>query len=649
MPNDLDSNTLTSLRQNIEALALEVALRDLSSPERIQPLVPMLDQIRRQAESAQMTAVAEAASVRSATEPVLRDVVSQLQQLVEAQRAPTIPAVPLVLNQDPELVADFIMESREHLAALEAQLLALEQDPLNAEAINTIFRGFHTIKGLAGFLDFSAIQQFAHEVETLLDLARNSRVPVDSALIDIILQSADHMSQCLIAVETGALETGKDPVSSAGLLVGRIREIIGETTAAASDSQADVAQLARAVAEPARVANTQTTAGGPRSVKVDTAKLDYLVEMVGELVIAQSMIQHDPDIAAVHNPRVTRNLGQLTRITADVQRVAMTMRMIPVGQLFGRMARLVRDLARKSGKRANLELAGEDTELDRNMVEELADPLMHMIRNAVDHGTERPEERVACGKNPVARLDLKASHTGGFINIEISDDGRGLVREKILAKAQQRGLISGGEQLSDQEVFGLIFEPGFSTAEQVTDVSGRGVGMDVVRKHIAKLRGRIDISSHPGRGTTFLIKLPLTLAVIEGLVIGVGVHRYIVPIYVVKEMFRPAPESLSTLPDGGEMVLVRGSLMPVLRLYKRFDVVPTSEELSEGVLIVVESDRLNFCMQADELIGKQEVVIKSLGETFKNIAGIAGGAILGDGRAGLILDVEALFATAARE
>ncbi len=226
---------------------------------------------------------------------------------------------------------------------------------------------------------------------------------------------------------------------------------------------------------------------------------------------------------------MTRNLGQLTRITADVQRVAMTMRMIPVGQLFGRMARLVRDLARKSGKQANLELAGEETELDRNMVEELADPLMHMIRNAVDHGTERPEERIACGKNPVARLDLKAWHTGGFINIEISDDGRGLVREKILAKAQQRGLISGGEQLSDQEVFNLIFEPGFSTADQVTDVSGRGVGMDVVRKHIVKLRGRIDISSRPGRGTTFVIKLPLTMAVIEGLVVGVGVHRYIVP------------------------------------------------------------------------------------------------------------------------
>jgi two-component system, chemotaxis family, sensor kinase CheA len=644
MPNDLDSNTLTALRQHIEELALEVALCDLSSPEQIRPLIPMLDQIRRRAESAQMTAVAEAASVTSASAPELRNLISRLQQLVEAQVTPVAPDVPLLFNQDPELVADFIMESREHLAALEAQLLALEQDPLNTEAINTIFRGFHTIKGLAGFLDFSGIQQFAHEVETLLDFARNSRVPVDSSLIDIILQSADHMSHCLIAVENG-----KEPASTAGLLVGRIRGVIGETTGATIDSRSDVAQLARVVAQPIRVANTQLAGAGPRSVKVDTAKLDYLVEMVGELVIAQSMIQHDPDIAAVHNPRVTRNLGQLTRITADVQRVAMTMRMIPVGQLFGRMARLVRDLARKSGKQANLELAGEETELDRNMVEELADPLMHMIRNAVDHGTERPEERVACGKSAAARLALKASHTGGFINIEISDDGRGLVREKILAKAQQRGLISGGEQLSDQEVFNLIFEPGFSTADRVTDVSGRGVGMDVVRKHIIKLRGRIDISSRPGSGTTFLIKLPLTMAVIEGLVLGVGVHRYIVPIYVVKEMFRPAPESLSTLPDGGEMVLVRGSLMPVLRLYRRFDVVPTSEEPSEGVLIVVESDRMNFCMQADELIGKQEVVIKSLGETFRNIPGIAGGAILGDGRAGLILDVEALFGNAARE
>jgi len=635
MANNPDSTPLASLSESIEALALEVALRDLGSPERIQALVPMLARIRSQAEAAGIAAAVSAASAEPDTESGLREVVSCLQQLLAVPEKPAVPAAATPLNQDPELVGDFIMESREHLANLEAQLLALEQDPGNAEAINTIFRGFHTIKGLAGFLDFEAIQRFAHEVETLLDLARNSKVPVDSALIDIILQSADYMNQCLLGVETGV-----EPVSDAGLLVGRIRDAIGGS----GDSRADLAQLADAVAEPARTAAApKDAAAGPRAVKVDTGKLDYLVEMVGELVIAQSLIQHDPDIASVRNPRITRNLGQLTRITRDVQRVAMAMRMIPIGQLFGRMSRLVRDLARKSGKQANLELSGEDTELDRNMVEELADPLMHMVRNAVDHGTEPPEARLAAGKSPVSRLGLKAYHAGGFINIEISDDGRGLVREKILDKARQRGLVSGGENLSDQEVFNFIFEPGFSTAETITDVSGRGVGMDVVRKQIVKLRGRIDILSRPGNGTTFTIKLPLTMAVIEGLVVGVGAHRYILPIFAVRETFRPAREALSAVPDGGEMVLVRGTLLPILRLHRRFRVTPKSEEPWKGVLIVVENDRKTYCVHVDELIGKQEVVIKSLGQTFRNVPGIAGGAILGDGRAGLILDVEALF------
>jgi two-component system chemotaxis sensor kinase CheA len=626
MPDKVDATPLASLSRSIEALALEAALRDINSPERIQPLLPMLAEIRRQAESAGMTAVASAASVAPDTEPGLRDVVSCLQELVAARE------MPAALNQDTELVGDFILESREHLSALEAQLLTLEQDPRNAEAIHTIFRGFHSIKGLAGFLEFSGIQGFAHEVETLLDLARDSKLPVDSALIDIILQSADRMNQYLLGVETGV-----EPPSDGGLLAGRIRNMIATSSYGdeAGDSQADLLRLKSVVAEPAPVTGT-------RSVKVDTVKLDFLVEMVGELVIAQSLIQQDPDIAAIHNPRIAGNLAQLTRITAEVQRVAMTMRLIPIGPLFGRMARLVRDLSRKTGKQANLELAGQDTELDRHLVEELADPLMHMIRNAVDHGAEPPEARIACGKSPIARLDLKAWHTGGFVYIEVSDDGRGLVREKILGKARERGLIAGGEHLSDQEVFRFIFEPGFSTAEKITDISGRGVGMDVVREQIVKLRGRIDIASRPDNGSTFTIKLPLTMAVIEGLVVGVGVHRYIIPIFVVRETLRPAPGSLSKVPDGGEIVLVRGSLLPILRLYRRFAVVPKSEDPSESVLIVVETGRRNYCVQVDEVIGKREVVIKSLGGAFKNVAGIAGGSILGDGRVGLILDVEAL-------
>lgn len=637
-----------SLHENIEALALEVTLRDLSSPGQASPLLPILDVIRREAESQGMTPLAEAASRIPASESAWRDLASALQQLAVSKETPAHvpPAMPpLPLNQDPELVGDFILESREHLAAIEARLLALEQDPHNAEAINTIFRGFHTMKGLAGFLEFGAIQSFAHETETLLDLARNAKLTVDSALIDIILHCADHMRHLLAAVENGTASPDSAP------LIARVRERVANPPS--NPGANDLLHLAQAVAAPPQPESSPAapaaadTAAGPRSVKVDTVKLDYLVEMVGELAITQALVRHDPDIAAVHNTRIGRNLGQLNRITAEVQRVAMAMRMIPVGQLFGRMARLVRDLARKSGKQATLELSGEDTELDRNMVEELADPLMHMIRNAVDHGAELPEARVAAGKNPVARLGLKAWHTGGFINIEVSDDGRGLVREKILAKARERGLVANGDNLSDPEIFAFIFEPGFSTAEKVTDVSGRGVGMDVVRKQIVKLRGRVDIASRPGEGSSFTIKLPLTLAVIDGLIIGVGVspqvHRYIVPLFAVRETLRPAPDALSSVPDGGEMVLVRGSLLPILHLHRRFDIVPASEDPSAGILIVIESNRRTFCLFVDELLGKQEVVIKTLGPAFKDVTGISGGCILGDGRVGLILDVEALF------
>jgi two-component system chemotaxis sensor kinase CheA len=634
VPDSLTSTPLATLRESIEALALEVTLHDINSPEQIHPLAR---DVQRRAEAAGLSAVAEIAAEldRIDSEQALCNAVTRMQQLI----APAEPPPPPVMNQDPELIADFILESREHLSAVERELLALEQDPQSAEAINTIFRGFHTIKGVAGFLEFPKIEQFAHEVETLLDLARNSKLAVDSGLIDVILQSADHMSQCLLAVENG-LESRPSDES----LMARIRQMIACPAAISTPVPSTLAHLERAVASKPEAAPS-----GPRAVKVDTAKLDHLVDMAGELVIAQSLILHDPDLAAGHSARLTRNLSQLTRITADVQRVAMAMRMIPVGQLFQRMARLVRDLARNAGKQVNLELGGEETELDRNMVEELADPLMHMVRNAVDHGAEPPEARLAAGKNPTAELSLKAYHQGGSINIEISDDGRGLIREKILATARQRGLVSGGDHLSDQEVFSFIFEPGFSTAAQVTAVSGRGVGMDVVRRQILKLRGRVDISSQPGKGTTFNIKLPLTLAIIEGLVVGVGRERYVVPMFAVREMLRPKPESLSTVPSGGEMVLVRGSLLPILRLHTRFGVTPASKDPASGVLIVAECERKSFCLLVDELVGKQEVVIKNLGETFQNVTGIAGGCILGDGRVGLILDMEALFGDPIRE
>jgi two-component system, chemotaxis family, sensor kinase CheA len=266
-----------------------------------------------------------------------------------------------------------------------------------------------------------------------------------------------------------------------------------------------------------------------------------------------------------------------------------------------------------------------------------------MVRNAVDHGIETADERVARGKSPNAKVLLKAGHQAGHILIQISDDGRGLDCEKILRKAREKGLIEPEATLTETEIFNLIFQPGFSTAEKITDVSGRGVGMDVVRKHVQKLRGRIEVRSTLGQGTTFLMKLPLTLAIIDGLVVAVGSQRYIVPIFAVREMLKPAEDAISTVRGREEMAMVRGALLPVIRLHRRFGVEPRFRNPWESLLIVSENGGKQFCLMVDQLIGKQEVVIKSLGETMRNIPGVAGGAILGDGRVGLILDLEGLF------
>ena len=609
------------------------------------------------------------------------------QKAVAVQEPPAAAVNPLA--GDPELLNDFILESKEHLTSIELQLLTLDQDPANREAIHAIFRGFHTIKGMAGFLDLDAVRQVSHEVETILDLARNGALQITTAVIDRILESKDYLNRCLTELES-MLQTGAVPApSDNAALIEAIRSLgaapapsaaaVPESKPAAVErtkplpacppepGTEGLVELARELSAPAgepgpetdgatadaagppapenpeAVKITETKSGVARSIKVDTGKLDYLVDMVGEMVIAQSLVKHDPDLATGLKPRLARNLSQLARITDDVQRTAMSMRMIPVGQLFQKTGRLVRDLSRKYGKQVDLDLEGEDTELDRNIVEELADPLMHMVRNAIDHGIEMPEERVRAGKPATARLTLKAGHQAGHIIIQVSDDGRGLDKEKILRKAREKNLIPAGAELTESEIFNLIFQPGFSTADKVTDVSGRGVGMDVVRKHVQKLRGRVDASSVSGQGSSFLMKLPLTLAIIDGLVVGVGKQRYIVPIFAVREMLKPAEDAISTVQNKPEMAMVRGALLPVIRLHQRFNLKPRFDKPWESLLIVSESGGRQFCLMVDELIGKQEVVIKSLGETMQNIRGVAGGAILGDGRVGLILDLEGLF------
>jgi two-component system chemotaxis sensor kinase CheA len=578
---------------------------------------------------------------------------------------------PAVSNQslaaDEDLIREFITESTDHLVSIESQLLILEKDNSAAETLNSIFRGFHTIKGLAGFLEFSEIQSLTHEVETLLDLARTSQLIVSPSVVDVVLESTDVVRHELAVIAQRLAGETPPPTRVDAALLERVRQAAGGAESlneSAPDSSMPFAaspMLQSSPAEPAPAleppgeaalakqgenapsAMTERRVGDASSVRIDTAKLDQLMDMVGEMVIAQTLIQHSPAFESIQEPAVHRNLTQLTRITSDVQRITTAMRMVPIGLQFQKTARLVRDLARRAGKQIVFEASGEDTEIDKSIAEQLSDPLLHMVRNSIDHGIESPEERAALGKDPTAHIRAAAYHQAGQIVIAVSDDGRGLNRERILAKARQNGLIQQSAQLTDSEVFLLIFEAGFSTAEKITDISGRGVGMDVVRRHVQKLRGRIDIQSKLGEGTTFFIRLPLTLAIIEGLVVMVGQQRYIVPIFSVREMFRPTPDMLSTVQGTGEMALVRGGLLPVVRLHRRFAIEPRTTSLTEGTLLVAESEGRSFCLFVDDLIGKQEVVIKSLGRRFKDVVGVAGCAILGDGRVGLILDIDGIY------
>jgi two-component system chemotaxis sensor kinase CheA len=678
--DQLESTSI--LRETLDALAAQLILGDGSCTDSwLEEIGSTLARIGAMAEvsgrpgicSASLALEQQAARARrgeedrSSFEPALSAGLAQLREALdradtepgEAVGAPAAPPPANLLAQDRELVSEFILEAREHLAGIEAQLLALEQNPGDPEPIHSIFRGFHTIKGVAGFLEFSAIQEVAHEVETLLDLARNARVAVTPSVIDAVLAGADYLGGEIGRVERELSGAAASPSGKNQALLEMIRALMREPAPESADpvpdaAGADLLNLSQAVtgvenpalepeAHPATQGGASAKKPAAGAVKVDTAKLDYLVDMVGEMVIADSMLRNSQELAGLKSTRVLRALTQLGRMTSEVQKTAMSMRMVTISQLFQKMARLVRDLSRKHGKQVELDTFGEDTELDRNIVEELGDPLMHMVRNAIDHGIETPEARQAAGKHPTARVTLRAAHRGGHICLEVSDDGRGLDKNKIVAKAREKGLINSADHLSENEIFNLIFEPGFSTAAQVTDTSGRGVGMDVVRNKIQQLRGRVEIQSTPGSGSTFVLKLPLTLAIIDGLVVGVGKERYIVPVFTVKEMLRPSEDTISTVENRDEMALVRGRLYPVVRLCRRFHVVPRSEDPKESVLIIAESAGKDFCLMVDEVIGKQEVVIKSLGETMKRIQGVAGGAILGDGRVGLILDMEGIY------
>ncbi len=580
---------------------------------------------------------------------------------------------------DPDLIGEFIAESLDLISGIEAALLNLEADPDNVEAINQVFRAFHTIKGTSGFLGIRPISELAHRAESLLSRVREQEIRCTGGYADLALQSADMLKKLvqllpeelrgahqeipsdyddLLRVlsnpEAGGVTAENQDAFESRMRIGDIlvgkgkasREEV-ESVAAEKGSQplgiAMIKNQAATLSDVADALRVQQRMGGSlrsveSSVRVRTDRLDRLIDMIGELVIAQSMIAGDRTLIASNHHEFQKKVSHAGKIVRELHDLSMSIRMVPLKAMFQKMARLVRDLAQKSGKVITFESEGEDTEIDRNMVDVISDPLVHMVRNAVDHGIEPPEERMTQGKSKTGTIRLRAYHSGGNVVVELSDDGRGLDRERIFEKAVSKGLVEADKELSELEVDNLIFLPGFSTTDAVTEVSGRGVGMDVVRRNVEALRGHVEIASEFGKGSMFTVRLPLTLAITDGMLVKVGQERYIVPTVNIFLSFRPEPQSLSTVGGKGLMVRLREELMPVFCLYRLFNVQGAIEDPLQGLLVVVGDGSRRCAVLVDELMGQQQVVAKSLGSGIGKVYGVSGGAILGDGRVGLILD-----------
>jgi two-component system chemotaxis sensor kinase CheA len=575
--------------------------------------------------------------------------------------------------QDMELLTGFVSETLEHLESIEVNVLDLEDNPADQEIINKIFRPFHTIKGVAGFLNLKNIQKLAHSTENLLDDVRNGVRAMDAQVIEVVLKVGDFLktmvenlkevlkdgpaqyknydiTEYVSWVETVQSGTSQEaspqpvqPMKETSVLVTPAAAIKPSSTPSPSipppQNQPVVTdpQSSKSPAAPQKAAIGE-------SIKVDVDKLDSLVNAVGELVIMQATVRSNPKISVLSDPKLLKDFAQLGRITSELQKTAMSMRMVPIRQTFQKMIRLVRDLSKKTGKEVNLVMEGEETEIDRNMVDSIYDPLVHMMRNSVDHGVQTPTEREKLGKPRSGIVNLRAYQKGGNMVIEIEDDGQGLNTEKIRRKALERGLIKENDKSSSYELNNLIFLPGFSTADTITDVSGRGVGMDVVKKAVEKLRGKVEAISEPGKGSLFVIRLPLTMAIIDGIIVRVGRERYIIPTTAIQESLKPQRDSYNTVQGKGETLMVRGTVLPIIRLYQLFQVEPSYTDPWDAIVVVVEYEGRQRAIMVDELLGKQEVVIKNLGG-LSDIPGVAGGTILGDGRVGLILDLAGIVQT----
>ena len=584
--------------------------------------------------------------------------------------------------------AIFLEETQEHLDELEQGLMELNVQAPDAEGLNSIFRAAHSIKGGSGMFGFDALGAVTHLMENLLDRLRQGALIPTTQMVDVLLANTDNLKHLLRAyrqaepidwslVERSSeqlerllnpdIAAGADAQKGYGLfeqtLTPAQEEAFGffddeednsfgffddEPAADVKSASADVItvpveqnQPSKNLSAPSKEKTTAPAATETSTIRVDTSKIDLLVNLAGELVINQSMLNTlGSEFEGEQGERLRAALVEMERNTREMQEAVMSIRMLPMSFVFNRFPRTVRDLCSKLEKQAELVLEGAHTEIDKGLIEKLVDPLTHLVRNSLDHGIEKPAVRKQLGKPEVGRLVLRAEQKGGNIVISITDDGAGLNRARILEKAMENG-IPLPESPTDEQIWKLIFAAGFSTAEQVTDVSGRGVGMDVVRRNIESLGGQIDIESSAGKGSTFRIRLPLTLAIVDGMCVSASDQLFVLPLVNIIESIQPEPGQLKSL-SNDRLLWVRDQYWPIVQLREAMTIAANDVDERGGIVVLLENSRQRFGLQVDALLGQQQVVIKSLEQHYKRVPGVAGATIMGDGQVALILDVESL-------
>ena len=604
--------------------------------------------------------------------PILRSIDSvNRDEGVPDEQPPEVPSeVNLQLSAD-ELVTDemrekFVAEVGELLDSVENNLVKLEDNPDDFELLNDTFRYVHTIKGNAGFLGYGDLEKICMSMETVLDSIRTGSKKLGPQVISRLLSVVDSMRSRLPMLGGTANSLADDTsVASVAKPIGEILVEMGDITQDVLDEALDKQDrkigeilvseglvqedsVKKALEAQGKSASVSTAAGGNlvqrKDIRVDMEKLDKLFELTGELITAETMVVHHPGLKNLDLNGFESAANYLTKITRQMQEITMTVRMIPLEGVFNKMRRLVRDLTKKFGRKVLMEISGQETEMDRNVIEQIADPLVHLMRNAIDHGIEDAAIRAKAGKPEEGKLALNAKYEGNEIWITIKDDGKGLDRDKILAKAKERGMLKGDEEnRSDEDIWTLIFEPGFSTAAQVSDVSGRGVGMDVVRRNIEKLKGKIGVTSKSGEGTEIILKIPLTLAIMDGITVKVGNCNYAMPLGDILE-FHKATDNQVIYTDSRRAVLrLRNELRPIIKLCEFYGTSTKKSDATDGILIITNANGRKAAVLVDDIIGYQQIVVKSLPGYIGTMRAVSGCSIMGDGEVCLIIDMGSLL------